>query len=145
MGILAALFTPAVLSSFVDMFVGRAADAYKAYINKEISMEELKSRVRVAMLSTISDVETAHAEALAKTFDSFMKVIVQSKLMQMVWAIVVLSQLAVLVLQQTGLIGSQPSIEWAYVLIGGLCGLGPLVLRHGPGVLPMQSMKNAVR
>jgi hypothetical protein len=131
MGILASLFTPAVLSSFIDMFVGRAADAFKAYINKEISMEELKSRVRLAMLVTISDVETAHAEALAKTFDSFMKAVVQSKLMQVVWAIVVLSQLAVLVSQQTGLISSQPSIEWAYVLIGGLCGLGPLVLRHG--------------
>src|SRR3979411_631500 len=111
MGILAALFTPAVLSSFVDMLVGRAADAFKAYINKEISMEELKSRVRIAMLRTISDVATAQAEALAKTFDSFMKAIVQSKLMQVVWAIVVLSQLAVLVSQQTGLIGSQPSIE----------------------------------
>jgi hypothetical protein len=145
MGLLAALFTPAILSTIINALIGQGGDAFKAYINKEITREQLNTELSKVFLNTIADVERSHSDALAKTYASFTQALVQSKFMQYVWGIVVLSQLAVLVSQQTGLIGSQPSIEWAYLLIGGLCGLGPLVLRHGPGVLPMQSMKNAVR
>jgi hypothetical protein len=70
---------------------------------------------------------------------------VGSRLVRWVWAMVVLSQLGVLIAHQTGVIAASTSIEWAYLLIGGLCGLGPLILRHGPGVLPLDAMSKAVK
>jgi hypothetical protein len=63
--------------------------------------------------------------------------------MQPVWASVVLSQTGVLCAYQLGFVPPAQGIEWAYALLAGLCGLGPVVLRHGPGALPMQSMRNA--
>jgi hypothetical protein len=142
-GLLAALLSPAIIMQLLNALLDHGTDAYKQYVQGQISKDQLLAHWREIMLNTIGDVEKTHSEALAKTFASFMGALAQSRFMQAVWAIVVLVELGVLASQQIGLIETRPSIEWAYVLIGGLCGLGPLVLRHGPGVLPMQSMRNA--
>jgi hypothetical protein len=144
-GILAALLSPAIISMIINAFIDKGADVFKSYLNKEITRDQLAEQLKAVFLSTIADVERTHADALTKTFSTFMQAAVQSPLIRYVWATVVLSQLAVLVAVQVGLVTprSEEFISWAYLLIGGLCGLGPLALRHGPGVLPMQSMRSA--
>ena len=133
--------------SIVNAFLGKALDAFKAYNEKQISMEELRSRVNIAMGQTFKEIEVSHAEALAKTYTSFMQAMVQSKLMQYVWAAVTISQLMVLLWVQVGVstlcyfVGNRscwPSsgdtANWAYLLVGACVGLGPVVLRSGPSV-----------
>jgi hypothetical protein len=135
--------------AFIDKFFGNALKAFEAYQNQKISMEELKVRLQTAMVSAAKEVEVSHSETLAKTYASFMGAVVQSKLMQVVWAAVTLSQLVVLVWHQLGIPmfvmimrnyvpgfnypGSGNTVEWAYLLLGACVGMGPMVLRNGPG------------
>ena len=133
----------------IDKFFGNALKAFEMFNNKQISMEELKQRLNAALVSAVRDVEVAHAEALAKTYASFMGALEKSKLMQVVWASVTISQLLVLLWHQIGIPffvmlmrqtvpnwtypGSGSTVEWAYLLLGACIGAGPLVLRGGPG------------
>jgi hypothetical protein len=144
MGFLAALLTPAVLTGLVDTFIGKGVDAFKAYINKEISLEELRSRIVIALTQTITEVEKAHTDSLSKTYASFMQAATQSLLFRMVWSVVVLSQTLVLVSYQFGLVPAAPGIEWAYALVAGLLGLGSVTLRAGPGKLPVDTYRKVV-
>src|SRR5690606_5411041 len=97
-----------------------------------------------ALLATFAEIEKAHADALAKTYASFMQAMAQSKLMQTVWGAVVISQLFVLLWHQAGIPAlvyltgagypsSGTTVEWAYLLLAGCLGMGPVVLRSGPG------------
>jgi hypothetical protein len=128
----------------INGILDKALDAFRAYENKQISIEQLKDQLYAVMLDTIKAVEVAHAEALAKTYASFMDAMKTSPLMQRVWASVVLSQLFVLVWSQFavpllfafGLLSSWKAGttgEWAYLLVGACLGMGPMVLRSGPG------------
>jgi hypothetical protein len=144
MGLLAALLTPTVLTSLADMFIGRAADAFKAYVNKEISIEEFRSRISIALAQSITEVEKAHADSLSKTYASFMQAATQSLLFRVVWSVVVLAETSVLVSYQYGLVPAAPGIEWAYALVAGLLGLGSVTLRAGPGKLPVETYRKVV-
>lgn len=133
----------------IDKFFGNALKAFELYNNKTISMEELKVRLQTALVGAVKEVEVAHAEALAKTYASFMGAVEKSKLMQVVWASVTISQLLVLLWHQVGIPafvmlmrqtvpgwtypGSGSTVEWAYLLLGGCVGMAPMVLRAGPG------------
>ncbi len=128
----------------INGILDKALAAFTAYENKQISVEQLKDQLYAAMLDTIKAVEVAHADALAKTYASFMDVMKTSVLMQRTWAAVVLSQLFVLVWSQFAVpllfaFGMLPSwkagtsAEWAYLLVGACLGMGPMVLRSGPG------------
>lgn len=138
----------AILSSvggaFFDKLFGNLRGAFESYLKKEISIEELRAMMVKESINAARDVEVAHAEALTKTYASFMQAATQSKLLQVVWASVAISQLFVLIWHQVGIPalvyfghGPYPSsgstVEWAYALLGGCIGLGPLVLRAGPG------------
>lgn len=140
---LSAIFTT-IGMPLINGILDKALSAFTAYENKQITVEQLKEQLYAAMLDTIKAVEVAHADALAKTYASFMDAMKQSVLMQRVWAAVVLSQLFVLVWSQFAvplLFAFQylPSWkagttgEWAYLLIGACLGMGPIVLRSGPG------------
>src|SRR5262245_11010662 len=144
MGLLAALLTPAVVTSLADTFIGRAVDAFKAYINQQLSIEELRSRIVIALTQTITEVERAHADSLSKTYASFMQAATQSLLFRVVWSVVVLSQTLVLLSYQFGLVPAAPGIEWAYALVAGLLGLGSVTLRAGPGKLPVDTYRKVV-
>ena len=138
-----------VSGPLIEAFFGNALKAFEAYNNKQISMEELKVRLQTSMVEATKTVEVAHADALAKTYASFMGAVSQSKLMQCVWASVTISQLLVLIWHQMGIPffvmlmrqtvpnwtypGSGSTVEWAYLLLGACIGAGPLVLRAGPG------------
>lgn len=139
----------AIISSlggvFIEKIIGGALEAFKAYENKQISMEELRTKLLGIMVGAARDIEVAHADALAKTYASFMDAMKTSKVMQYGWATALYSQIFVLVWSQWavpllfayGLLGigwrAGTSAEWAYLLIAGLLGMGPVVLRSGPG------------
>jgi len=139
-------FGMSIVNGVLDKFL----DAFKAYENKQISIEELRTRLYEAMLGPVKEIEVSHADALAKTYQAFMGALAQSPLMQRVWATAVLSQLFVLVYHQFGIPlivlivraayeprwqypSSGTTVEWAYLLLGALMGMGPMVLRAGPG------------
>lgn len=140
---LAALFST-IGMPLINGILDKALDAFKAYENKTISMEQLKDQLYAAMVSAIKDIEVAHAEALAKTYASFMDTMKQSVLMQRIWASVVISQLFVLLWAQLAVPllfafsilpnwKAGTTAEWAYLLVGACLGMGPMVLRSGPG------------
>lgn len=141
-----------VITQIASTFIGKALDAFVAYNNKQISMEELRTRVQEAMLDSFKAAEVAHADALAKTYASFMQTLAQSRLMQAVWASVVISQLFVLLWHQVGIPAyveltghrypsSGTTVEWAYLLLAACLGMGPVVLRNGPGTLSTANIK----
>lgn len=135
----------------IDAFFGKALKAFELYNNKQISMEELRSRVSIAMLDAFKTVEAAHADSLSKTYASFMGAVVQSRILQVVWAAVTISQLFVLLWHQLGIpflvfymrnyggntAFSYPSsgttVEWGYLLVAACVGMGATILRSGPG------------
>jgi hypothetical protein len=130
--------------NIVDAILGKALDAFKAYENKQISVEQLREQLYAAMLSSVQQIEVAHADDLAKTYMAFVGAMKDSVIMQRVWAAAVISQLFVLVWSQWvvpllfafGLLPNWKagtSAEWAYLLVGALLGMGPIVLRAGPG------------
>ena len=142
---LSAIFS-AVGVNLVDSILGKVTGAFESYFKKQISIEELKTRVRQAMLEAFVEVEKSHAEALAKTYDAFMQAMQKSRLIQVTWAAVVLSQLVVLIWHQAGIPAlcffldnkacypsSGATVEWAYLLLAGCLGMAPVVLRSGPG------------
>src|SRR6266496_733749 len=98
---LASIFS-AVGMQIVNGILDKALSAFVAYNNKQISMEELRAKLAEAMLATFKEIEVAHSDALTKTYASFMQAMVQSKLMQYVWASVTISQLLVLLWVQVG-------------------------------------------
>ncbi|MGL3107053.1 hypothetical protein [Bradyrhizobium sp. BR 1432] len=143
----------AIFSQFgmgiINGLLDKALDAFMAYENKTISIEELRTRLYEAMLESVKAIEVAQAQALAQTYQAFITTIAQSPLMQRVWA-TVLSQLFVLIYHQFGIPlivliiraayaprwqypSSGTTVEWAYLLLGALMGLGPMVVRAGPG------------
>lgn len=138
----------AIISSlggvFINKFFDGALQAFTAYQNKQISVEELKDRLLGLMVNAARDIEVSHADVLAKTYASFMDALKVTPILQRMWAWTVGTQLFVLVWSQffvpllfaysilpnwkAGTTG-----EWAYLLLGACLGMGPLVLRNGPG------------
>lgn len=157
---LSALFS-AVGGQIVDKLLGRVTGLFEGYLNKQVSMEELRAGVLKALLEVIGEVEKAQADALARTYASFADALKTSRLLQVMWAVVLGSQVLVLVWHQLGIPalvavvrwsghpawsypGSGTTSEWAYLLIGGLVGLGPMVLNAGPGAIPLDRIKSLI-
>ncbi len=141
-----------LVSVLAPLLVNKIGDAFIAYEKKQITLAELNARVSQALFECFSEVMKSQSDALARTFAAFGEVMKNSRLVRIVWATVVLSQTCVLVFQQIGVPaivyfggGSWPSagatIDWAYLLIVGLCGLGPVVLNAGPGKVNLDAVK----
>lgn len=147
-----------IIKAFADSALGKISDAFIAYQNKQISQAQLEAQVKEAMIAAFAEVEKAMYEAMAKTFDSFMKQLPKSRLMKAVWASVAISQLLVLLWHQVGIpvlcynVGTKacfPSsgstVEWAYLLLGGCIGLGPMVLKSSSFGDVAGQLKNLVK
>jgi hypothetical protein len=131
----------AVGMQVINAVLGQFVDAFKAYEAKTVSIEQLRDQLYGVMANAIRDVEVAQAEALAKTYASFMDAMKQSKLMQYVWGFVTISQGCMLLWFQVGipsiiamgLVTKWPSsgdtAGWAFALVGACLGMGPLVLK----------------
>ncbi|MFL9829068.1 hypothetical protein, partial [Rhodoplanes sp. SY1] len=96
-----------------------------------------------ALLATFRAVEVEAYQTLAKTYATMMDAATKSPLVRAVWAAVTLSQLAVLLWHQVGIPAlvyvtgerypsSGTTVDWAYALVFGCLGLGPMVMRSGP-------------
>lgn len=127
----------------IDSLLGKIMGTFQAYFNKQISIEELRAKMVIALMQTFAEVEKSHAELTAKTFESFQVTMRQSPVVQRVWVWVVSTQLAVLLWHQAGIPAfvkitgtSYPSsgstVEWSYALIGFMFGAGAMLLRSGP-------------
>lgn len=145
----------ALVTTIAPLLIGKLADAFSAYEKKQITLAELQAHVSQALMECFAEVMKSQSDALAKTFATFGDVMKNSKLVRIVWATVVLSQLCVLLFLQVGISavvycfgGAWPSAgatgDWAYLLIAGLCGLGPVVLNGGPGKVNVDSLKATV-
>jgi len=134
-----------IIGPLLDKLIGPLTDCYKAYINKQITEAQLREQIQALMVNAYSQIEVEHSETLGKTYASFMQAATQSKLLQAVWAFVTISQATMLLWFQigipaivaVGLVDRWPSsgdtAQWAYALVGACVGMGPLVLRTGPG------------
>lgn len=140
---LSAIFS-AVGGKFVDSLLGRLMQPFEMYFKKQISMEELRAQVLQSVLTTVTEVEKAHADSLSKTYESFQQTLRSSPEMVRMFKVVIYSQTFVLFWSQwvvpmahwlgyTGAWRAGTTAEWAYLLIGGLCGAAPMLLRAGPG------------
>lgn len=129
----------------INQLFGTFGDIVKRYQDRQISEVEAKQAMVVAMVAAFRDVEVAHADAITKTYASFMGAVEKSRLMQIGWAVALFSQIFVLVWYQwlvpllcyfehnkSCYPSAGSTIDWAYFLIGGLVGLAPAVLRGGP-------------
>lgn len=127
----------------IEKLLGPFTDIFKQYLSNQITREELKNRLQIELVKSSKEVEVEHAKAITDTYSSFMTTAAKSPLMQRVWAIVVLSQLLVLLFHQVGIPfivyvtgrgypSSGTTVEWAYLLLGFCLGAGPLILRSGP-------------
>jgi predicted flavoprotein YhiN len=145
-----------IVMAIAPLLIGKLADAFSAYEKKQISLAELNAKVSEALMDCFSEVMKSQSDALAKTFASFGQIMINSRLVRIVWATVVISQLGVLLWLQVGISAllyyhgghSWPSAgatgDWAYLLVAGLLGLGPVVLNSGPGKVNLDSLKKTV-
>lgn len=141
-----------IIMALVPILTGSLADAFKAYEQKQITLAELQAKIQQALISAFAEVQKSQSVALAQTYASFMDGAKNSKLLRVVWAIVVLTQLGVLLWQQVGIPavveitghsypGAGATIEWAYLLLAFCLGAGPIVLNKGPGKVDLSGLK----
>lgn len=139
-----------LLASFLPSIVGKFFESgeriWTQYIQKEITKEQLLTELQKALLAAVVEVERAHADAIKATFASFMGTVASTPIVARAYVTVLLAQCGVLVWVQVGvpflswMTGADyPSagttIDWAYALVAGLCGLGPLVMKTTPADL----------
>lgn len=143
MGALLKLFGGPALQTLVGLLAGPLLELYKAHMAGKISMEQLKVEMGKMLYNAFTQVEVTHAQEMTKTYGSFMETVRASKELQWMLIAVVGSQTFVLVWYQwvVPLIvfyckchypSAGSTIDWTYLLIAGLCGLGPVALRAGP-------------
>lgn len=147
---------------FVDVLLGNVRGIFEAYFKKEISEAELKAKVQEALLTSWRDVEIANADSISKTYESFQVTMRQSKTVQFMWAVVVGTQLAVLLWHQVGIpymtyvmrvsdpAWSYPSsgstVEWAYALLGSMFGVAVMLYRQqGGGASVVDKLKAVLK
>lgn len=144
-----------IITTLAPLLIGKLADAFTAYENKQITLAELNAKVQQALIEGFAEVQKSQSAALAQTFASFMDAAKNSKLMRIVWATVTLSQLLVLLWHQVGIPafvrytgetypGSGTTVEWAYILVAACVGFGPVVLNKGPGKVDLSGMTTKI-
>ena len=133
--------------AFLDRIFGGILDISKAVINKQITEIEAKAKMQSLLIGAAKDIEVTHSNDLVKTYDTFWKAADTDKtnIMKIGWAAALFSQIFVLfwaqwcapALYAWGYMDkgwhAGGTTDWSYALIGALLGLGPLVLRTGPG------------
>jgi hypothetical protein len=134
----------AIAGPLVDKIIGRGADLFESYLKKQISIEELRTALTKVVVESFTELEKTHAETLTKTYESFQKTLRGSPELIRMFKVVIYSQTFVLFWSQwvvpmmhwigyEGAWRAGTTAEWAYLLIGGLCGAAPMLLRAGPG------------
>lgn len=132
-----------------DSFFANARGMLKDYQDRKISEAEFATRLKEAFLKSFTQVEDAHADLTAKTFDSFQQTMRTSPEVRTAWCWVLYTQLFILCWHQFVIPllvmlvrlsspqwnypSSGNTVEWAYALIGFMLGSGAMLMRVGPG------------
>lgn len=142
MSILAGLFTGPVLTALVNSLLGPLENIYKTYIGGQISKEQLAEKLQEALLAAFADVEKAFLDSITKTYTTFITTAAQNPVMARAWAVVLYSQLFVLLWHQliipalatAGIAykSSGATVDWAYALVALCLGAPALAARVGP-------------
>jgi hypothetical protein len=131
----------AIVKILTGGLVDRVFDLGKAYMAKQISEAEFRSRVEIAAQETAAEIEQSWAKAATDTAKATQATLAKSPVLQRAWAAVLFLQVFVLCWYQigapafqviTGTAWPNPgiSLEWAYLLVATMLGAGPLVLRR---------------
>jgi hypothetical protein len=135
-----------VLPAVLDKTLGGILDLVKQHQANQITREQLLNEMGKMLLSSVVEVEKAMADAIKATFASFMGTVQATPIVARAYVAVLLSQTTVLVWVQVGVPfltwmtgtvypDAGTTINWAYALVAGLCGLGPLVMKTSPADL----------
>jgi hypothetical protein len=130
----------ALMSFLTGGLVDRITDVAKAYMTKQISEAEFRSRIEIATQDAAVKIEQAWAEAATKQYESFQQSVRQSPVLARAYTAVIVTQLFVLLWYQWGasafmLITGQawPSagatVDWAYAILALCLGGGAFVFR----------------
>lgn len=144
--------------AFLDRIFGGILDISKAVINKQVTEIEAKKQLLSLFISGWRDIEVEHSKDLTATYQTFWTAADNDKsnLMKRMWAVALGSQLFVLFWAQWvapflyayGFMDkgwhAGGTVDWAYALVGALLGLGPLVLRTGPGATSLPDKLKAL-
>lgn len=141
----------------VDRILGQFTGLFKAYFDKQISEAELKSKLLQTLIGGVTEIEKSHAEAITKTYATFMQAAVQSPGLMVGYLVVLYSQLAVLLWHQFGISAlcyfagtkscwpsSGTTVDWSYALIAGMLGFGAVMQRMGPAKLDLDKLKSMI-
>ena len=131
----------AVLDFLTGGLVDKVLELGKAYVGKQISEAEFKSRVQIAADEARARVEGAWAATAAETARATQGALKASPVLQRAWSAVLFLEVTVLVWYQIGapaflVITGTPwpsagvTLEWAYLLVAAQLGAGPLVFRR---------------
>lgn len=146
--------------AFLDRIFGGILDISKAVINKQVTDIEAKKQMLSLFITGAKEIEVTHSNDLRETYKAFWTAADNDKsnLMKRMWAVTLGSQVFVLFWQQwvapflyaygymdKGWHDGGTGV-WSYALVGGLLGMGPLVLRAGPGAgtLNADKMKSLI-
>jgi phage/plasmid primase-like uncharacterized protein len=137
----------AVVKQLAGTLIDKVSGAFAAHQQRQMTRDQLAADLQKALVETFAEVEKSHGDALARTYESFMGTVRASREIARMFKVVIYSQTFVLVWHQWFIPfylhfiaadgmrypSSGATAEWAYLLIGGLCGAAPMLLRAGPG------------
>jgi hypothetical protein len=132
--------------AFLDRIFGGLLDIGKAVVNKQVTEIEAKAKIQGLFITAARDIDVAHSHDLADTYKTFWGAAEKdnTNIMKIMWAAALGSQIWVLFWSQFFVPlmyaydympkgwHAGTSAEWAYLLIAGLLGMGPAILRGGP-------------
>lgn len=134
-----------IAPKLIGLVAGPIVDVVKLFIQKKIDMAQLQTQLAGILIDNVTKVEVANADALTKTYQTFMSAAQQTPGMLYAWCAVLYSQLFVLLWHQfflpfivfmqwapTGSAWrSDTTADWGYLLVAGCIGLAPAVFRGG--------------
>jgi hypothetical protein len=143
MGLLASIFGGPVITALINGLMGPLEGIFKDYIAGKISKEQLAEKMQEAILAAFVQVEASYLDSITKTYTTFIQAAAQNPVMTRAWAIVLYSQLFVLVWHQMAIPAlatmgiayksSGATVDWAYALIALCLGAPAIASRVGAG------------
>jgi hypothetical protein len=111
-----------------------------SYLKGQITKAEFEAKVKIEAGKAQAELEQEWVKASTAQYESFQTTLRTSDILQRAYAMVMISQLFVLLWYQWGasafklvtdVVWPSPgaTIEWAYLLVGGAMGLGPVTSR----------------
>lgn len=131
-----AIIAKILTGGLLDKITGLA----ESYVKGQVTKAEFEAQVKIETGKAGVEIEQAWLKAASEQYESFQKSVRSSVVLQRAYAVVMISQLAVLVFYQMGASAfklatgtdwpiPQAVIEWAYLLLGIAMGGGLIVQR----------------